>query len=119
MPNYKQEGLLYHYLFESNVQFIGLSKVVLVAKITPANAEGLRDHGFIPGSESPWGGHGNQLQCLALENPTVGYSPIGSKSQNQRKQQRVQNNMLESDPDEYIGRLEKILCSTMTGYHIF
>ena len=52
------------------------SQVVLVVKNTPANAGDIRDTGSIPGSgRSPGGGHGNQLQCSCLENPTVGYSP--------------------------------------------
>ena len=35
-----------------------------------ANAEGLRDEGWIPGlGRSPGGGHGNPLQYSRLENP--------------------------------------------------
>ena len=36
----------------------------------PANAEGIRDAGLIPGlGKSPGGGHGNPLQYFCLENP--------------------------------------------------
>ena len=71
MPNYKQEGLLYHYLFWIKCPIYRASPVELVAKNMPANAEDLRDTGCIPGlGRSPRGGHGNQLQCSCLENPT-------------------------------------------------
>ena len=47
----------------------GASKVVLVVKNLPANAEDIRDTGSIPGLErSPGGGHGNPLQYSCLEN---------------------------------------------------
>ena len=46
------------------------SQVALVVKNLPANAEDIRDTGWIPGSgRSPGGGHGNSLQCSFLENP--------------------------------------------------
>ena len=41
-----------------------------MAKNLPANAEGTRDVGLIPGSgRSPGGGNGNPLQYSCLENP--------------------------------------------------
>ena len=47
----------------------GASKVVLVVKNLPANAEDIRDTSSIPGLErSPGGGHGNPLQYSCLEN---------------------------------------------------
>ena len=47
----------------------GASKVVLVVKNLPANAEDIRDTGSIPGLEgSPGGGHGHPLQYSCLEN---------------------------------------------------
>ena len=47
------------------------SRVVLVVKSLPADAEDLRDVGFIPGLErSPGRENGNPLQDSCLENPT-------------------------------------------------
>ena len=44
--------------------------MVLVVKNLPANAENVRDVGFIPGlGKSPGGGHRNSLQYSCLENP--------------------------------------------------
>ena len=44
--------------------------MVIVVKNLPANAEGIRDVGSVPGSgRSPGGGHGNPLQYSCLENP--------------------------------------------------
>ena len=51
----------------------------------PANAEGIREAGFIPGlGRSPGGGHGNSLQYSCLKNPhgqrsLADYSPRGRK----------------------------------------
>ena len=46
------------------------SQVALVVKNLPANAEGIRDMGPIPGSgRSPGGGYGNPLQYSCLVNP--------------------------------------------------
>ena len=48
----------------------GASRVVLVIKNPPTNAEHVRDSSLIPGSgRSPGGGHGNLLQYSCLENP--------------------------------------------------
>ena len=47
-----------------------MSRVALVAKNLPANAENVRNLGSIPGSRrSLGGGHGNLLQQSCLENP--------------------------------------------------
>ena len=47
-----------------------MSRVALVAKNLPANAENVRNLGSIPGSRrSLGGGHGNLLQYPGLENP--------------------------------------------------
>ena len=47
----------------------GASKMVLVVKNPPANAEDIRDTRSIPGLEgSPGGGHGHPLQYSCLEN---------------------------------------------------
>ena len=47
----------------SNVStWVRASQVVIVVKIQPANAGGIRDAGLIPGSgRSPGGGHDNPL----------------------------------------------------------
>ena len=46
------------------------SLVVRVVKNLPANAEGIRDIGSIPGlGRSPGEGNGNSLQCFCLKNP--------------------------------------------------
>ena len=50
---------------------MGISQVVLVVKILPANAGDVRDSGSIPVlGRYPGGGHGNPLQYSCLENPT-------------------------------------------------
>ena len=47
-----------------------MSRVALVAKNLPANAENVRNLGSIPGSRrSLGGGHGNPLQYPCLDNP--------------------------------------------------
>ena len=50
-----------------------LQKASLVARVVknlPANAEGIRDIGSIPGlGRSPGEGNGNPLQCFCLKNP--------------------------------------------------
>ena len=44
--------------------------MVLMVKNPPANAEGIRDLGLIPGSgRSPGEGNGNPFQYSCLENP--------------------------------------------------
>ena len=44
--------------------------VALVVRNLPANAEGIREAGFIPGlGISPEGGHGNPLEYSCLKNP--------------------------------------------------
>ena len=44
--------------------------MALVIKNPPANAEGMRDSGSVPGSgRSPGEGNGNLLQYSCLENP--------------------------------------------------
>ena len=51
----------------------GASQVDLVVKNPPANAEGVRDAGWIPRlGRSPGGGHGNPLQYSCLENSMDG-----------------------------------------------
>ena len=47
-----------------------IGKYYLAVKNVPANAEGIRDLGSIPGlRRSPGGGNGNPLQYSCLENP--------------------------------------------------
>jgi len=64
---------------------MGASQEVLVIKILPASAGGIRDSGSIPGSgRSPGGGHGNHSSILAwsilwTEEPG-GLQSIGSQS---------------------------------------
>lgn len=85
--NYKYGGFHYHLSFDNPLEkFTKLRKVlylwlqfyyqeraaqvVLVVKNLPANAGDIREVGLIPGlGWSPWGGHGNPLQCPGLENP--------------------------------------------------
>ena len=61
------------------------SQVALVVKNLPANAEGMRDVGSIPGSgRTPGEGNGSPLQYLCLENlngqrSLAGCSPWGHK----------------------------------------
>ena len=61
------------------------SQVALVVKNLPANAEGMRDVGSIPGSgRTPGEGNGSPLQYLGLENlngqrSLAGCSPWGHK----------------------------------------
>ena len=50
--------------------YTGVSKVALVVKNPPANAENIRDVGSVPGSGwSSGGGNGNPCQYSCLENP--------------------------------------------------
>ena len=50
--------------------YIWVSRVTLVVKNPPLNAEVIRDTGLIPGLEwSPGGEHGSPFQCSCLENP--------------------------------------------------
>ena len=55
--------------FPQYLRLVRASQVALVVKNPPANAEGVRDTGLIPGlGRSPAGGHGNPLQLSCLEN---------------------------------------------------
>ena len=55
--------------FPQYLRLVRASQVALVVKNTPANAEGVRDTGLIPGlGRSPAGGHGNPLQYSCLKN---------------------------------------------------
>ena len=48
--------------FPQYLRLVRASQVALVVKNPPANAEGVRDTGLIPGlGRSPAGGHGNPL----------------------------------------------------------
>ena len=68
------------------------SQVALVVKNLPANAEGMRDVGSIPGSgRTPGEGNGNPLQYSCLEKlhgqrSLVGYTPWGCKESDTTEQ---------------------------------
>ena len=54
--------------------------MALVVRNLPANAEGIREAGFILGlGRSPGGGHGNPLQYSCLENPRDGCIVMASQ----------------------------------------
>ena len=58
------------YILDSIISILRASKVALVVKNPPANAEDIKHAGLISGSgRSPGEGNGNPFQYSCLENP--------------------------------------------------